>query len=397
MRLLILTFYFPPDLAAGSFRAGALVQALAAAQPDLDIDVVTTLPNRYHSFAMQATEVERLDRVSIKRIKLPIHKSGIVDQARAFLTFARAAQRVTRNQSYDLVFATSSRLMTAVLAARLSRQLGAPLYSDIRDIFVDTIGDVFPRLKPMMPVFDALERFAVARSSSINLVSRGFAPYFEQRYPEKRLTYFTNGIDDEFLDMNQAIAARGPSHPITVLYAGNLGEGQGLHLILPELARRFADRVRFRVRGDGGRQQALLSALAQSGVDNVDVLGPVGRAELMAEYANADVLFVHLNDHEAFRKVLPSKLFEYGATGKPIWAGLAGHAADFVRQEMTNVALFEPCDAHSAEMAFDRLQLGQTDRSAFVQRFSRRDISRRMADDILAVLHRTAGAAPDAV
>jgi len=32
---------------------------------------------------------------------------------------------------------------------------------------------------------------------------------------------------------------------------------------------------------------------------------------------DADVLFLHLNAYKAFEKVLPSKIFEYAATGRP--------------------------------------------------------------------------------
>lgn len=386
MRLLILSFYYPPDLSAGSFRVSALVQALVDARPDLNIDIVTTLPNRYSSFTKEAAEFETRDRVSIHRIRLPEHKSGILDQARSFVTYAREARRLTKNGSYDLIFSTSSRLMTALLGALLSRRLNAPLYSDVRDIFVDTISDVYPKLTFIIPAFSGLERIAISQSRSVNLVSKGFAPYFARRYPQKRVTFFTNGIDDEFLKTDPPAAKCSPGQPINVLYAGNLGEGQGLHVILPPLAKRLEGRVRFRILGDGGRKAALLAAISRSGVQNVDVLDPVGRDELIAEYSKADVLFVHLNDHAAFRKVLPSKLFEYAATGKPIWAGLSGYSAEFAQAEIENVALFSPCDARDAETSFSQLRLGTTDRSVFIQQFSRRDIARAMARDVLVFL-----------
>ena len=60
MRLLFVTFYFPPDLSAGSFRATALVDALLERGPrDLKIDVLTTAPNRYHTFTHQVAAIER--------------------------------------------------------------------------------------------------------------------------------------------------------------------------------------------------------------------------------------------------------------------------------------------------------------------------------------------------
>jgi hypothetical protein len=46
MRLLVLSFYYQPDLGAGSFRTTALVRALREHTPSTMVDVVTTLPNR---------------------------------------------------------------------------------------------------------------------------------------------------------------------------------------------------------------------------------------------------------------------------------------------------------------------------------------------------------------
>ncbi len=386
MKLLIVSFYFRPDLSAGSFRISALVDALLEARPDVEIDVVTTLPNRYRSFSSEAPEIEQSPRLTVRRVALPLHKSGMADQARAFLSFARASRRLVRGRRYDAVFASSSRLMTAALGAHLARTLKAPLYLDIRDIFVDTMKDVLPRFAfAMTPLFGWVERRTIGRAQRVNLVSRGFASYFEPRYPGARFSWFTNGVDDEFIGLDLSPARPAGGRPLRVLYAGNIGEGQGLHIIVPDLARRLADRVNFRILGDGGRCAALRQALETAGVRNVEILPPVGRPQLIEEYRAADVLFLHLNDYPAFRRVLPSKLFEYAATGKPVWAGMAGHAAEFAAAEIDNVALFAPGDAAAAAAAFDTLRIAPTDRSAFVAKYARATIMRAMTMDILAI------------
>lgn len=387
-RILILSFYYRPDLCAGSFRSTALVEALRARYPDLEIDVITTLPNRYSTFTSEAAEHETDGATAIRRIWLPAHQSDMVNQARAYAHFARVAARAARGKRYDLVFATSSRLMTAALGAWIASRLRAPLYLDIRDIFVDTISEVLPRRAalPLAPVFSAIERWTINRATHLNVVSRGFEAYFRPRYPRQALSYFTNGIDDEFLEEfdRPKAAARDAGRPIDVVYAGNMGEGQGLHAILPALAARLAGRVNFRLIGDGGRRPQLEAALAAAGVTNVTIVPPISRAALLDEYRAADVLFLHLNAYEAFKKVLPSKIFEYAALGKPIWAGVAGHAAAFLRAEVTNAAVFEPCDVDAAVASFERLDLRDTPRPEFVARFARRAIMDEMAADIMA-------------
>ena len=297
--------------------------------------------------------------------------------------------RRVRQQKYDLVFATSSRLMSAVLGAWIATQKQTLLYLDIRDIFVDTIGDVLSNNVMLFakPFFSYLERWAVKRADIVNLVSPGFAEYFSSRYPDRQFSFFTNGVDEEFV--NTALRIRGNKKDnngyLTVLYAGNVGEGQGLHTILPPLAKRMETRLRFKIIGDGGRKKALIRALNDYGIENVELLAPVRREVLIEAYQDADILFLHLNHYSALGKVLPSKLFEYAAMGKPLWAGVSGYAAEFVKNEIKNSAVFHPCDAADAEQVFADLDICTKPRLEFVKKYARDKIVMDMAEEIVRI------------
>lgn len=389
MKILILSFYYPPDLCAGSFRAGATVAALLKHLPaDAHIEVITTLPNRYHSFNSEAPEHETLDRLTIHRVRLPSHKSGMVDQAKAFFSFMKHALRLTKHKQYQLIYGTSSRLMTAALSAYLSKNSKTPLYLDIRDIFADTIKDVLPKKSAFLakPVFDLIEKWTISKAQHVNLVSEGFRDYFTSRYPKQSFSYFTNGIDEEFIESGTNHSLPKENHTIkTILYAGNIGEGQGLHKIIPELASMLSGTMKFRIIGDGGRKQQLEQSLSELNINNVELLNPINRTELIKEYQQADILFLHLNNYPAFDKVLPSKIFEYAALGKPMLAGVPGYSAQFIKSAVSNAAVFEPCNAQQALQAIDNLILVDTDRHKFIEKFSRTNIMQQMAQDILFV------------
>ncbi len=385
MKILLLTFYYSPDLCAGSFRATPLAKELASRLTNGDrLEVLTTLPNRYKSFSSEAQAIEKEDRISITRIRLPAHQSGMFDQSKAFIRFARAALRETKGKRYDVVVATSSRLMTAALGATIAKREGSKLYLDIRDIFVDTINDVLS--KKIAPIakftFSYIEKYAVRRAEKINLVSAGFLPYFHARYPGKKYSVITNGIDDAFLMEGSQMQQRTVTKELTVVYAGNMGEGQGLHEIIPPLAKRFEGSLRFLLIGDGGRKARLVEAIQQMGCKNVEILEPVSRTELIQRYRSADILFLHLNDYDAFLKVLPSKIFEYAALEKPIWAGVAGYAAQFLDEHVDNAAVFPPCKDELAAKRFETLDLQHTPRPDFIRKFSRSELTKELADDI---------------
>jgi glycosyltransferase involved in cell wall biosynthesis len=388
LRLLILSFYYTPDLSAGSFRTAALIKALRErAPPGTRIELVTTLPNRYGSFSADAPRTESSAELEIRRIALPAHHSDMRGQSRAFVAYARGALAAVAGRDYDLVFATSSRLMTAALGAWVARRKRAWLYLDIRDIFVDTIAQVLPALAAPLAraLLAPLESWTIRHADRVNLVSPGFEPYFRRRYGERSFASFTNGIDEEFLAACPEPQRSHQAGPATVVYAGNIGDGQGLHQILPQLAIALRGRARFVVIGDGGRRPALSEALARAGVDNVEWRAPLPRGELIRAYREADVLLLHLGRQEAFERVLPSKVFEYAALGKPVLAGVAGYAARFIREQIDNSAVFPPCNALAAVKAFESLRLTDSPRPAFVAQYRRARIAAAMADDVLAL------------
>lgn len=387
MRLLFLSFYYPPDLSAGSFRSYALINALQeAGKSELEIDLLTTMPNRYQGMSDAAPKLENNQGMTINRIPLPSHNSGMLDQSRAFGVYARAVLRHVRYKPYDAIFATSSRLMTAALAAYVARRECLPLYLDIRDLFTDTIGDLFDNsiMKFSLPLMHMIERRCFRTAQRINIVSEGFADHIERVAPAAEIRSFTNGIDDEFLNGNfEKVDAKTSDLPL-IVYAGNIGEGQGLHHIVPQAAKRLAGRARFRIIGDGGRSRQLADALRGAQAE-VELLSPVPRTQLHHHYREADILFLHLNAYSAFKKVLPSKIFEYGATGKPILAGVDGFAARFLREALPQAAVFAPLEISGLVRAFDTLMSSSSepaDRQTFRERYARRAIMQHMAQDL---------------
>ena len=386
-RIVYLTFYFRPDLCAGSFRNSPLALELAKKAKEVLIDVYTTLPNRYSTFDADAPEFEEFNNLRIHRISMPPHKSGMLDQVFSFLRYYKEVSRLNKGKKADLVFASSSRLFTAFLGYRIARKTKIPLYLDIRDIFVDTMNDVFKSqiLKTvLLPVLKFIESITFNYAKHINLISGGFKEYF-QKYKKSTFSFYSNGIDDEFLiENNIALNNNSGSAKKVIVYAGNIGEGQGLHKIVPQTAKLLGDRFEFLIIGDGGTKILLQKEIEKVGINNVILKNPINRKELQNVYSSADYLFLHLNDYPAFRKVLPSKIFELGTFKKPILAGVSGFSAQFIIDEINNSFVFNPCDSKAlANHLLNPEENLNIDRSDFIQKFKRSIINEKMATSIL--------------
>ena len=389
-RVVYLTFYYEPDLCAGSFRNTPLAIELAkqAIERNIIVDVYTTLPNRYSTFEQSAPDYEEIGNLRIHRISLPPHKSGMLDQVLSFKKFYLEIIKLNKNKRADLVFASSSRLFTAYLGYSIAKKNNAPLYLDIRDIFVDTMSDVFKSniLKiGIHPLLKLIENKTFSYAKHINLISGGFKSYFT-KFSNTEFTFYTNGIDEEFLEATPVVVKKDKiGSKKSIVYAGNIGEGQGLHKVIPKAAKELGSAFEFIVIGDGGTKKLLRDEIDNLSISNVFVEKPVNRKELQGIYSNADYLFIHLNDYPAFRKVLPSKIFELATFGKPIIAGVSGFAAEFIKKEVTESFVFEPCNSKQlvdflkSDMIFNKI-----DRKDFKLKYRRSNINNLMAQSILS-------------
>ena len=386
-RIVYLTFYFKPDLCAGSFRNSPLALELAKQAKDVFIDVYTTQPNRYSTFDADAPEFEEFNNLRIHRINLPPHKSGMLDQVISFFKFYKEVSRLNKGKKADLVFASSSRLFTAFLGYRIAKKTKTPLYLDIRDIFVDTMNDVFKSeiLKTIvLPILKFIESRTFNYANHINLISGGFKEYF-QKYKNPTFSFYSNGIDDEFLiENNVALNNNLESGKKVIVYAGNLGEGQGLHKVVPQAAKLLGNKFEFLIIGDGGAKRLLQTEIEKTDINNVILKNPISRKELQKVYSSADYLFIHLNDYPAFRKVLPSKIFELATFKKPILAGVSGFSAQFINDEINNSFVFNPCDYKAlVNYLLNSEENLNIDRSGFTRKFKRSIINEKIATSIL--------------
>lgn len=383
-KILYLSFYFEPDLCAGSFRNSPLARELAKQMSGTAIvDVITTVPHRYSSFSAEAQQDEHDGNLRIRRIILPSHKSGFTDQIKAFYHYYREVRKKIKYTEYDLVFASSSRLFTAYLGYTIAAKRKIPLYLDIRDIFTDTLNDVISNSivkMVLLPVLRKIEATVFNYAIHINLISAGFKSYFS-KYTKPRYSYYTNGIDKEFIQYSTSEDLLAVS-PIIITYAGNIGEGQGLHKIIPQAARLLGNTYQFKVIGDGGARKVLEEAIAQEKVKNVSIEKPVKRAELLEIYKRSHYLFMHLNDYAAFEKVLPSKVFELGAFPRPVIAGVNGYARSFIEQYVSNALLVEPANASELVDKIRNYTYRIENRDGFIHSFNRKQINAEMAASI---------------
>ena len=395
MKIIFFTFYYPPDLSAGSFRSVALIKALLKKIDVKDeLHVITTHPNRYSSYKVPANDIDIDAQVSVHRILLPTHQNGMLSQARAFAVYAFSAYKLCKNLKPDFLIGTSSRLMTGLLTGFSAHQMQCRYFIDLRDIFSETISDLFAQKNKTLGgifklVFSFLEKKMFKNASGVNVVSEGFFEYFQSKgIDTSSWTFFPNGIDCEFTNLTSN-QDKSTNKIKTVLYAGNIGNGQGLETILPNVAKQLGGDYQFLVIGDGSSKNILKDEIKQKNISNVKVLTPVNRVKLIEYYHKADILFLHLNNIPAFQRVLPSKIFEYAALEKPIVAGLSGYSAEFLKSHVPYATVFQPGNADECVSFIKKAMHVKKDREkidSFKKEYTREVIMKKLASHILTLV-----------
>ena len=385
MKLLIVSFYFPPDLSAGSFRTKGLVDALLKYNTNIQIDVLTTYPHRYESYNPNVNQESNDKRLRVHRLNNKFYGNSLLGQILTFNSFRKKALNKIKEGDWDLVYATSSRLMTAYLGSVIALKKGIVLYLDIRDLFIDTVNDIFPKtiLLIINPFLKYIEKKTFQSANKINLVSKGFNKDVLKIYNKANISNFTNGIDKIFLDTN--FDDPDPSKKnFQILYVGNIGGGQALNKIIPKTASKTSENIIFKIIGDGNSKSLLKKEIQKYNLNNVQIDDPVDRTKLLDIYKESDALFLHLDDVEAFSKVLPSKLFEYAALNKPIIAGVQGYSKEFIENNISDAYIFDPCDHQKFIKIINKIKNKRfvIDRSKFCTKFSRSEIMKEMSIDI---------------
>ena len=395
MKIILYTFYYPPDLCAGSFRSVALAHELSTKLNDDDeLHVITTHPNRYASHKVEVKDIEIDGKITIHRLVVPEHKSGMLSQVRAFSVYFLSAYRLSRKLNPNFLIGTTSRLMTGILTGYSAYRLNCKYFLDVRDIFSETISDLFSRKNKILGaaskfVFSFLEKKLFNGAAGVNVVSEGFPEYFSKEgINVSNWTFFPNGVDKEFQNLQLAKQNK-IKITRTILYVGNIGSGQALESILPDVAKKLGDSYRFLVVGDGGMRVALSKDIKDKDIHNIEILPPVKRSELIGYYQEADILFLHLNDIPAFRRVLPSKIFEYVAFGKPIIAGISGYSAKFMRDNVPHAIVFDPGNVNQCVVSIRKgqsLRIDNNQIDIFIKEYAREKIMKEMASHILTTL-----------
>lgn len=393
MKVLFLTDNFPPEVNAPATRT--FEHCREWVRLGADVTVITCAPNFpggrvFDGYRNRLWQSEVIEGVRVIRVwSYVAANAGFLKRIVDFVSFAASAFVAGLFVEFDVVVATSPQFFTTFAGAGLSHARGKPWVFELRDLWPESI--VATGSMKRGAVVDVLERIEVALYRDARMVvavTDAFkADLVERGVPASKVEVVTNGVyAEEFRAEGAATGSpgsRAAGRDFVVGYVGTHGLAHGLEVVLDAAEALRGEPVRFELTGTGAKKQELLAEASRRGLTNVAFNEPVPRSELARVIARMDVALVPLKRARAFTTVIPSKIFEAAAAGRPILLGVEGQArslldqygaglafepesaaglVDVIRTMRSDPAVYAECQAGCARMAadFDRGRLAHS-------------------------------------
>jgi glycosyltransferase involved in cell wall biosynthesis len=394
MRILYISHYFPPEMGAPAGRVAGLARQWV--QAGHEVHVLTgfphhptgVIPPEYRCAFRRGFLREDFHGVHVHRTWIfPAANRGKVRRSLNYLSFmlSAAVTGSIRLPRPDVIIATSPQLLCAAAGHLLARRFRAPLVMEVRDLWPESLMAVgaSQHRSPLVKGLERLARAMYRRAAHVVTITEAQREaVMIAGVTGTRVSVVPNGVDAAFLQFD---GRRPDSSRFIVTYIGTLGMAHKLETLLEAAAAlRHEPEILFRIVGEGARRQALEARARALNLQNVEFVGERPRDEVPRWIAKSSACAVLLRQSPVFLTVVPSKMLEIMAVGRPILLGVQGEAHALLERAGAGIAV-PPEDARALAQAILRLRddpalarrCGESGR-AFVQgEFRREGLAKR--------------------
>lgn len=248
----------------------------------------------------------------------------IPDARRGWVKHAvRAASELIRSEGIGTIVITSPPHSSQLIGLRLKRLFPELRWvADLRDPWTDIYYTKDLMKGAWARRRDAAFEAAVLRSAdAVVVTSPSTKALFAGRYGDdvaQRTSVIPNGYDRA--DIEHLPEAAPPTDRYRITYVGTMAGSYGPQIFFNAITQlRSTAAVPLEVRFVGNVSGEVRDMAVQAGVDQLCTWVPsVPHAEALREMAAANMLVIVIPDVEGAERIVPGKLFEYLAIGRPI-------------------------------------------------------------------------------
>jgi len=404
LRILYVSQYFPPEMGAPSARVFELSRRWV--KNGDKVTVLTGFPNHptgiipaeYRGYRFLEEEKEGIRVVRTYIFAAP--NKGFFKRVLSYVSFMCSAivQGTRKVGKQDLLIATSPQFFVGIAGLIISRLKGVPFVFEVRDLWPESIVQLGQlKNKTIIRFLEWIEMTLYRKAAHIVGVADSTVKILTERgVPAEKISIIKNGVDLELFTMRSDTEALKRKHgyqgKFIVSYIGTHGLSHALDKVLDaaELLRNERE-ILFLLVGEGAEKEHLKRKAASLNLKNVEFLDQIGKKQLPEYYALSDIVLVTLRDLPLFRSVIPSKIFEIMAMGRPIIISVDGESRKLVEQAQAGIFCQPENPQEMKEKILylktrpaQRLELGRNGRRFVEEHFDRN----KLADRYQELLHR---------
>jgi glycosyltransferase involved in cell wall biosynthesis len=356
MKVLIVSFAFPPSNVIGAVRVGKFARYLDHRGHDVRVLATDLVEDRslpleisrervfYTEYRQRQHWIDRLARLlrghaarpaegrrdevpskngapaSSLRQTLRRHYMGLIHipdmRADWLRTAIPAGRRLISEWKPEIIFASAPPYTGLLVASRLARAHKIPWVADFRDLWVDNPYYSEPGWRK--PIDAILERRTLRRAAGLVTVSPVWAEQLRRRHGKDAAVVYNGFAEEDFPPLAQRAD---PGGILTIRYMGSIYRGfrdpSALFSAIALLPDQLRTRINVEFFSDAG--DAVLDAAAAHRVESVVAVKPrVPYRRALALQMEADVLLLLQSSDQRDEGNLPAKLFEYLYARRPI-------------------------------------------------------------------------------
>ncbi len=329
MKILLQGINYYPELTGIGKYTAEMCEWLAA--QGHDVKVITAMPY-YPNWEVQGKykgkwwHTENIKKVEVCRTPLYVPKkvTGItrIIHEFSFALFSLPFWLNSLFKKYDVVITVSPPFHIGFLALMFAKIKGIPVIYHVQDLQVDAARRLnMIKSAALLNILEKAESFIIKKVTKVSSISEGMKNnILNKGISEKKYLSLPNWVDIDFikpLSQSQSLKFElgFKAEDNIVLYSGNLGEKQGLDMIIDAAeSLKLLPNLYFVIIGEGANKKSLMNLVSSKNLSNVKFFPLQLYDRLSSMLAMADLHLV-LQKKAAADLVLPSKLMTLLAAG----------------------------------------------------------------------------------
>ena len=319
---------------------------------------------------------------------------GLYKRVLDYLSFSIMSFIVGCFLNFDIIVATSPQFFTTWTGCLLSKVKKVVWVFELRDLWPESILALNAiNNKFLIKFLEKIELFLYKDSKKIISLTNSFKHDLINRGIEsEKIVTIPNGVNLDFFNYKNPTIIEDEIQKViqkkfVVGYFGTHGMSHGLEFIIKSIPKLKPKNTFFLFIGDGSEKEKLEEIAKNMSIKNVLFLENVSKEKILRYYKLIDVSLVCLKNKLAFRKVIPSKIFEACALRKPILLGVDGEAKDVLESYQAGLS-FKPEDFSDFERnlislmdkeIYNKCKIGC---SKLAKNFSRKILARKMLKEL---------------